>query len=339
MATPTRPRELPPEVLDVITPHSQRLVLNRRGSTVWHVETKDPETGATAAYAVNLGYVSETHVWTADAPGREAYVLRTLRPEPIHSGEWGQGTWNIQPWHAGPSLYEKWESCRAAGGSVLPDMLNALSCAEALSELHRAGWIHGDIQPAHMIVGTTGVKLIDLALAQGRTVAGALDFAYRGCLVHYGAPEISRSVLESGTAAPTRESDVYALGASLMISATGWRHVDYPDGAPREVQRQAIVDGPHRPVTIPGELGRLISCPRGTCGSSGRASGRISSTGTGTCRGAPPCSSNLARPTPNTAPCTNGASESSTRIRTSRPGARPRRLAQGPLRGCPCPTR
>ncbi|MFF3210573.1 protein kinase [Streptomyces sp. NPDC002886] len=259
MSTPTRPRELPPEVLDVVTPHTQRLVLNRRGSTVWHIETEDPETGKTAAYAVKLGYISESHAWTADAPGREAYVLRTLRPEPIHSGEWGQGTWNIQPWHSGPSLYEKWEPYRAPESSALPDAVDALSCAEALSALHRTGWVHGDVQPAHLIMGDPGVTLIDLALARGRSVPERYDFAYRGCLVHYEAPEISRSVLESGTAVPTRESDVYALGASLMISATGWRHVAYPDDAPRDVQRQAIVDGPHRPVTIPGELGQLVN--------------------------------------------------------------------------------
>ncbi|WP_327304712.1 protein kinase [Streptomyces sp. NBC_01298] len=259
MTTSTPPREIPREVLDVITPESQRLVLDRRGSTVWHVTAANRATEETAAYAVKVGYASETHAHTALAPSREAYVLRTLRPDVIRDGEWGQGTWNIQPWHPGPSLYEKWEPCRSAKRSALPDVLDALSCTEALSELHRVGWVHGDVQPAHLIVGQQGVTLIDLALARGRTVPERYDFAYRGCLVHYEAPEISRSVLETGTAVPTRASDVYALGASLMISATGWRHVAYPDDAPRDVQRQAIVDGPHRPVTIPGELGQLVN--------------------------------------------------------------------------------
>ncbi|MFE0377962.1 protein kinase family protein [Streptomyces inhibens] len=114
------------------------------------------------------------------------------------------------------------------------------------------------MQPNHFVIGPTATFLIDVALAQGGEVPEAYDFRYRGCLVHYEAPEISRSILASGTAVPTREADVYALGASLFISATGWRHVSYPDDADRRVQRQAIVDKPHRPVNVPGALGRLI---------------------------------------------------------------------------------
>ncbi|WP_327384899.1 protein kinase [Streptomyces sp. NBC_01207] len=256
---PTPPRAIPREVLDLITPRAKRLVLSRRGSTVWYVETEDPETEKTSAHAVKLGFASETHAHTALAPSREAYVLRTLGGDTVRDGTWSEGTWNIQPWYTGPSLHSKWGPYRSAESTAVPNYLDALSCAAALSDLHRAGWIHGDVQPAHLIMGESGTTLIDLALARGRTVPDALDFAYRGCLVHYEAPEISRSVLEFGTAEPTRESDVYALGASLMISATGWRHVAYPDDAPREVQRQAIVDGPHRPVTIPGELGKLVN--------------------------------------------------------------------------------
>ncbi|MER6844375.1 hypothetical protein [Streptomyces platensis] len=57
---------------------------------------------------------------------------------------------------------------------------------------------------------------------------------------------------------PTQEADVYALGASWFLSATGWRHVSYPDDADRKDQRQAIVDKPHRPINVPGPLGPLI---------------------------------------------------------------------------------
>ena len=118
--------------------------------------------------------------------------------------------------------------------------------------------IHGDIQPAHLVIGHTGTVLIDLALAHGGDISAAYDFSYRGCLVHYESPEISRSVLETGTATPTTAADDYALGASYFISATGLRHVAYSDDASREEQRQAIVDGPHRPVNVSGVLGRLI---------------------------------------------------------------------------------
>lgn len=141
---------------------------------------------------------------------------------------------------------------------MTPGLAHAAACAEALAALHAQGWVHGDIQPAHFIIGPGGAHLIDLALACGGEVPAEYDFPYRGCLVHYESPEISRSVLASGTAVPTMQGDMYALGASLLISATGRRHVAYPDDAPRTVQRQAIVDSPHRPVTVPGVLGKLI---------------------------------------------------------------------------------
>ncbi|AOP51109.1 protein kinase [Streptomyces lydicus] len=247
------PFELPNHVQSIVRPLSKRLVVNRRGSTVWDVQT------AAGRFAVKLGYRSQTHAWTALAPAREAAVLRQLiGPDGIHCGEWEEGTWSAQPWHEGQSLFTLWEPHRQAGGQAAPNLAEALSCALALADLHDAGWVHGDVQPNHFVIGPTRTTLIDLALAQGGAVPKSFDFSYRGCLVHYEAPEISQSVLETGTAVPTVEADVYALGASFFISATGWRHVSYPDDASREDQRQAIVVQPHRRITVPGSLGKLI---------------------------------------------------------------------------------
>jgi len=251
------PYELPDNVVDMLTPVSRRQVLNRRGSTVWDVATER------GRYAVKLGYPSVTHAWTALAPAREGAILQSLDRSDVSYGEWEHGTWNVQPWHPGTSLYELWEPHRSEGAVTSPDPADALSCAEAVAALHATGWVHGDIQPAHLITGLTGTVLIDLALAHGGDIPAAYDFRFRGCLVHYESPEISRSVLETGTATPTPAADVYALGASYFISATGLRHVAYPDDASREEQRQAIVDGPHRPVNVSGALGRLIDAMLG----------------------------------------------------------------------------
>ncbi|MFI0764982.1 protein kinase family protein [Streptomyces sp. NPDC021218] len=184
--------------------------------------------------------------------------MQHLNRNHVSYGDWEHGTWNVQPWHRGNSLYDLWQPHRAKGAWPEPDLGEALSCAEAVVALHATGWAHGDIQPAHLIISHEGTALIDLALAQGGAIPAAYDFSYRGCLVHYESPEISRSVLETGTATPTLAADVYALGASLFISATGLRHVAYPDDAGRKDQRQAIVDGPHRPVNVHGVLGKLI---------------------------------------------------------------------------------
>jgi serine/threonine protein kinase len=254
----SRPPELPLVVLDVLMPTAQRLVLNRRGSAVWEVDSHR------GRYAVKLGYPIEAtgewpaQPWTALAPAREGAVLHRLGEDNIAYGEWEQGTWNIQPWREGPDLYRLWEPCRIDGSSVEPHRSVALECAEALAELHGRGWVHGDVQPAHFIVGPERTHLIDLALARGGHVPAGYDFPFRGCLVHYEAPEISRSVLATGEAEPTQAADIYALGASLLISATGWRAVEYPDNAPRPVQRRAVADGRRRAVKIPGELGALV---------------------------------------------------------------------------------
>ncbi|WP_434097431.1 protein kinase [Streptomyces massasporeus] len=239
-------------------PTSQRLVLNRRGSMVWEVQSHRGH------YAVKVGYPIEATAdwpaqpWTALAPAREGAVLHRLGFDDFAYGEWERGTWNFQPWHEGPDLHQLWEPCRRQDPSIAPDTRVALGCVEVLAELHANGWAHGDVQPAHFIVGPERTHLIDLALARGGHVPEGYDFPFCGCLVHYEAPEIARSVLATGEAEPTPEADIYALGASLLISATGWRAVEYPDDAPRPVQREAVANGRRRAVKAPGELGELI---------------------------------------------------------------------------------
>ncbi|MEU6331276.1 protein kinase [Streptomyces sp. NPDC047049] len=246
------PIDIPEHVRDLLEPAKQSMVVDRRGSTVWDVQTTSGR-----RLAVKIGYPTQTHSWTAVAPAREAVILRGLIPQEVQYGEWREGTWSAQPWREGESLFGRWLPCRAVSES--PDLDDALACAVALSNLHDAGWAHGDVQPNHFIIGPDGTALIDVALARGDgEIPEVYDFQYRGCLVHYEAPEISKAILQEGTAVPSREADVYALGASFFISATGRRHVDYPDDAERAVQRQAIVDKPHRPINVPGRLGGLI---------------------------------------------------------------------------------
>ncbi|MFJ2607445.1 protein kinase [Streptomyces sp. NPDC087425] len=250
--------ELPVMVLDALTPTTRRLVVDRRGSAVWDVESHRGRFAVKVGRPIEATAQWSAQPWTALAPAREAAVLCRLGREDIAYGDWKHGTWNIQPWHEGPDLHELWEPCRRQDASVRPSARVALGCVEALADLHARGWAHGDVQPAHFVVGPERTCLIDLALARGGPVPEEYDFPFRGCLVHYEAPEIARSVLDTGEAEPTRAADVYALGASLLISATGRRAVEYPDDAPRPVQREAVANGRRRPVKVPGELGALV---------------------------------------------------------------------------------
>ncbi|MFE9733042.1 protein kinase [Streptomyces sp. NPDC005863] len=247
--------ELPPTLAAQLGIGDVSLVLDRRGSMIWDVHV-----GA-RRYALKLGHpIAETEhwpaqPWTALAPAREAAVLDQLG-RPVPSGEWERGTWNMQSWHEGPDLQHAWREVREQG--TRPDLTVALRCARALAGLHAQGWAHGDVQPAHLILDDRTVHLIDLALAHGKPVPGDVDFPFRGCLVHYEAPEISARILDHGWATPTQAGDVYALGASLLMAATGRRVVIYPDHVDRTEQRAAIVQGNRRPVNVKGPLKLLI---------------------------------------------------------------------------------
>ncbi|MEI5099341.1 protein kinase [Streptomyces sp. PmtG] len=249
------PFKIPDHVQRSVTPLAQRLVLDRRGSTVWDVETP------AGRRAVKVGYRSQTHSWTAWAPAREGAILQELGFGAVTYGVWDHGTWNVQPWHEGRDLQARWEPYRTRDRAAVPPIRDAFACARALGELHDKGYAHGDVQPAHFVLDAESARatVIDLALAHGADVPERFDFPYRGCLVHYESPEISRRVLEDGEAVPTQEADVYGFGATLFMAATGWRHVAYPDDASRPEQRRAIVNGTHRPVNVAGVLGQLIN--------------------------------------------------------------------------------
>ncbi|WP_055556713.1 protein kinase domain-containing protein [Streptomyces kanamyceticus] len=244
--------ELPSEVEAVVRPRALRVVADRRGSMVWEAESPYGRVAVKVGYAIDgkRGY-------TALAPAREASVLRTLGRPHVAYGTWDRGTFSVQPWYDGVALWPLWEY-RRKGPQAPIDYGTAAQCVEALDRLHSDGWVHGDMQPAHLIVDGGSIHLIDLAFARGGRVDSLYDFPYPGCLVHYEPPEISRAVLATGTATPSPAADVYALGASLLISATGIRAMEYPDHAEREEQRQAVVDNKRRPFDLPGPFGVMV---------------------------------------------------------------------------------
>jgi serine/threonine-protein kinase len=84
--------------------------------------------------------------------------------------------------------------------------------ADALAVAHRAGLVHGNIEPANVILGPAGVKVTDFGLAALREQLPAARA--RGPLA-YPAPE-----LVSGSAA-TPASDMYSLGVVFVACLTG----------------------------------------------------------------------------------------------------------------------
>jgi len=80
--------------------------------------------------------------------------------------------------------------------------------AQAIDATHAAGWVHGDVKPDNVIVGTRGhVTLIDFGFAS--RVNSVSGHVYRGT-PDYSAPE-----LLTGQTATTPAMDIFSLGRLL----------------------------------------------------------------------------------------------------------------------------
>jgi serine/threonine protein kinase len=111
--------------------------------------------------------------------------------------------------------------------------------AEALSALHRAGFIHGDVKPDNLrLVDLGNVTLIDLGFAHrpGEN-AGFLRAGYVLGTANYLPPELC-------DAEPTEDyrCDLFSLGVTLFELLTG--RLPYPPGSLSQTFRRHRCDPP-----------------------------------------------------------------------------------------------
>jgi serine/threonine-protein kinase len=132
----------------------------------------------------------------------------------------------------------------------------ARQTAEGTLALARAGWMHGDVKPANIVVSSWGhATLVDLGFAaRGELRASLADRPLLGTL-NYIAPEL----LSSSTGGDS-QSDVYSLGVVLFEMLTGRLPFDADDVAElASLHRQALPSDVRRLVPhIPIRAARLV---------------------------------------------------------------------------------
>lgn len=123
------------------------------------------------------------------------------------------------PWLAsvfvtGPSLRE---AVDAAGPLPVESVrLLASGLAAALTEIHRAGLIHRDLKPSNIILTGDGPRVIDFGIA--RAAEEVQELTGTGAII--GSPAFM-SPEQAGSGRITTASDVFSLGAILVMAATG----------------------------------------------------------------------------------------------------------------------
>jgi serine/threonine protein kinase len=133
----------------------------------------------------------------------------------------------------------------------------ARQTADALSALHRAGFLHGDVKPDNIrLVDDGTARLIDLGFAHrpGENAAFLREGYVLGT-ANYLAPELCSFKSEADYS-----SDVFSLGVTLYEMLTGT--LPYPTGSLGQTIRRHSCDPPidirRRAGALPKELTTLI---------------------------------------------------------------------------------
>ncbi|MEU2080101.1 serine/threonine-protein kinase, partial [Streptomyces sp. NPDC013489] len=92
----------------------------------------------------------------------------------------------------------------------------AAGLAQALADIHRAGLVHRDLKPSNVLLTDDGVRVIDFGIA--RAADQMTRLTHTGALI--GSPAFMAPEQVRG-AAPTPATDVFALGATLVVACTG----------------------------------------------------------------------------------------------------------------------
>ena len=204
---------------------------------------------------------------------REAEVLAALPASNLIDHHVDDTTaWTLQSWLGDHNVWKATAGLRDAPTepanrvrllALFQDMI------EALGRLHAAGFYHGDLQPAHFIVGPSGSHLVDFDVAVPIGVASH----YGGGMVHFVGPEVAREMAAGNTAIELHlAAEIYSLASVVFFLYTG-RFSGWYGDAPaiddltttdRDTKCRAIAAGRQRTFAMVGaepfpELEQLLT--------------------------------------------------------------------------------
>jgi eukaryotic-like serine/threonine-protein kinase len=171
------------------------------------------------------------------------------------TGPWTAAVLDADPHAATPWLATEYVQGLSLGQVVRataplpPDAVHVLASglANALVVIHRAGLIHRDLKPSNVLLATGGPRLIDFGIS--RAIDGT-RMTSTGMVI--GTPAfMSPEQAEGAELGP--ESDVFSLGAVLVLAATGVG--PFGDSTPVVLLRRVLTADP--------DLGSLTEPVRG----------------------------------------------------------------------------
>lgn len=184
---------------------------------------------------------------------REAQVLKALGAIAgnvyVADGKDGSIVWLLTREIVAPNAMRVCDEIRGSGSQRhIPTRFREIfaSIAGKVADLHEAGFLHGDLQPPHILIGSAGeVFLLDFELARR---IDDRETRYTGSLVHYNAPEIAEGMLERAEHISYDVlSEVYSLGAVLFTLYTREPLPDYgtkdQKALPLDEKLHCIIEG------------------------------------------------------------------------------------------------
>jgi predicted Ser/Thr protein kinase len=134
----------------------------------------------------------------------------------------------------GPTL-----EAAVADDPLTPSMLHgvAIAIADALTEIHRVGVVHGDLTPRNVLLSPSGPRVIDFGIARVPTQATGSSANQI-----IGTPAFMAPEQFDPSASLTPAGDVFAWGSVMAFAGTGRK--PFGDGAPIVVGRQIVEQPP-----------------------------------------------------------------------------------------------